>query len=225
MKKKLLLIFLGTFLLLAHAIAQQITITGKVTSEDGPIPGVSVRVKGSNTITQTNGDGIYIIKALKTDVLVYTFIGYATLEKPVDGNTIVNVVLKSDSKGLDEVVVVGYGTQKKANLTGAVSTVDTKVLQSRPITDVARGLQGVVPGLSITTPSGELGKNPKITLRGLRGSLNGGGSQPLILLDNVEIESLQLVNPDDIESISVLKDAASTSIYGTRAAWGVVLNN
>lgn len=223
MKKKLLLIFLGTFVLLAHAIAQQTTITGKVTSEDGPIPGVSIRVKGSNTITQTNGDGVYIIKALKTDVLVYTFIGYATLEKPVDGNTIVNVVLKSDSKGLDEVVVVGYGTQKKANLTGAVTTVDTKVLQSRPITDVARGLQGVVPGLSITTPSGELGKNPKITLRGLRGSLNGGGSQPLILLDNVEIESLQLVNPDDIESISVLKDAASTSIYGTRAAWGVVL--
>jgi len=223
MKKKLLLIFIGTFLLLANAIAQQITVTGKVTSTDGPIPGVSVRVKTGTAVVQTDGNGAYSIKTTKGDVLIFSFIGYATQERTVGDNTSVNITLVSDSKGLDEVVVVGYGTQKKANLTGAVSTVDTKMLQARPITDVARGLQGAVPGLSITTQSGELGKNPRISLRGVRGSLNGSGAQPLILLDNVEIESLQMVNPDDIESISVLKDAASTSIYGTRAAWGVVL--
>src|SRR5690606_38996390 len=113
---------------------------------------------------------------------------------------------------------------KRANLTGAVSTVDTEVLQSRPVTDVGRALQGTTPGLSITTSSGAIGQNPSIKLRGNTGTLTGtGGAQPLILVDNVEIPSLQLVNPEDIESISVLKDAASTSIYGTRGAWGVIL--
>lgn len=225
MKRKLLMLFLGTLFLAGQAMAQEITVTGRVTSSDDGlgIPGVSIKLKGTTSGTQTDQKGAYSIKAKNGDVLIFSFISMVTQEKKIGTNGQINVVLASASEGLNEVVVVGYGTQKKANLTGAVSTVDPKVLQARPITDVARGLQGVVPGLTITTPSGELGKNPKITLRGLRGSLNGGGAQPLILLDNVEIESLQLVNPDDIESISVLKDAASASIYGTRAAWGVVL--
>jgi TonB-linked SusC/RagA family outer membrane protein len=225
MKRKLLLLFCSIILLATQTFAQQLTVTGKVTSaEDGlPIPGASVKIKGSSTVVQSGTDGTYTIRAQASDVLVISYISMVTQERKVGTNTRINILLKTDNNDLNEVVVVGYGTQKKANLTGAVSTVDTEVLKARPITDVGRGLQGVVPGLSITTPSGELGKDPKITLRGVRGSLNGGGAQPLILLDNVEIESLQMINPDDIESISVLKDAASTSIYGTRGAWGVVL--
>ena len=123
---------------------------------------------------------------------------------------------------LNEVVVVGFGMQKKANLTGAVASVDTKVLEARPIADVGRGLQGTTPGLSVVIPSGEVGSDPIMKIRGQLGSLQGG-SAPLILMDNVEIPSIQMVNPDDIESISVLKDAASSSIYGAKAAFGVVL--
>lgn len=223
MKKKLLLIFIGTFLLLANAIAQQITVTGKVTSEDGPVPGVSVRVKGSNMVAQTNSDGLYTIKASKTDVLVFTFIGYLTAERPVAGNTTINVSLKTDSKGLDDVVVVGYGTQRKGNVTGAVSTIDVKkTLEGRPISDVGRALQGAASGLSITVPSAEIGSDPVIRIRGQLASFNGS-AQPLVLVDNVEIPSLQLVNPNDIASITILKDAAASSIYGAKAAFGVVL--
>lgn len=135
------------------------------------------------------------------------------------------VVLKEDTELLDEVVVVGYGSQKKANLTGAVANVDVnEAIASRPITDVAKALQGVSPGLTITNNQGGVGTESNIKLRGSYGSINAtSGTTPLILVDNVEVPSLNLVNPDDIESISVLKDAASASIYGTRAAWGVIL--
>ena len=133
------------------------------------------------------------------------------------------VVLKDDTELLDEVVVVGYGAQKKVNLTGAVASVDVnKTIDSRPITDIGRALQGAVPGLTITTNSGEIGGAPTIKIRGSIGSPNGD-SKPLILVDNVEVTDISMVNPDDIESISVLKDAASASIYGARGAFGVLL--
>ncbi|MDR6940940.1 SusC/RagA family TonB-linked outer membrane protein [Mucilaginibacter pocheonensis] len=227
MKKKLLNAFLAFLFLSVQVMAQQKTITGKVTSADdgNALPGVSIKIKGSSEGTITDVNGSYTIKAAQGEVLVFSFISFATQEVTVKNTGTINVKLGADTKSLNEVVVVGYGTQKRANLTGAVATVDTKVLQSRPITDVARGLQGVVPGLTITTATGDLGTDPKIRLRGLVGSINTGaaGAAPLILVDNVEIPSLQLVNPDDIESISVLKDAASASIYGTRAAFGVIL--
>ncbi|HYK77533.1 MAG TPA: TonB-dependent receptor [Daejeonella sp.] len=227
MRKKLLMLFLGIFVVTVSAFAQVSpkVITGKVTDEDAlPLPGVSVKIKGTNTGTQTGADGHYSIQANPGQILVFSFIGTLTQERTVGNANTINVTLKNDAKALEEVVVVGYGTQKKATLTGAISTVDVqKVIESRPTTDVARALQGAVPGLSITSASGALGSNPNIRLRGISGSLNGGGAKPLILLDNVEITDLQMVNPDDIESVSVLKDAASASIYGTRAAWGVVL--
>jgi TonB-linked SusC/RagA family outer membrane protein len=223
MKKKLLLIFLGTFLLLAHAIAQQTTITGKVTSEDGPVPGVSIRVKGSTIVAQSTADGTYSIKAANGDILVFSYIGYVTTERTVGAGKTINVSLKTDAQGLDDVVVVGYGTQRKGNLTGAVSTIDVKkTLEGRPIADVGRALQGAASGLSVTVPSGEIGSDPVIKIRGQLASF-AGGSSPLILLDNVEIPSIQLVNPNDIASITILKDAAAASIYGAKAAFGVVL--
>lgn len=218
---------LALFFLSVQVIAQQKGISGKITSADdgNVLPGVSIRIKGTTIGVVTDINGAYSIQAAKGQVLLFSFIGSLTQERTIGNESIVNVKLGADTKSLNEVVVVGYGTQKRANLTGAVSTVDTKVLQSRPITDVARGLQGVVPGLTITTATGDIGTNPKIRLRGLVGSINTGaaGATPLILVDNVEIPSLQLLNPDDIESISVLKDAASASIYGTRGAFGVIL--
>ncbi|PRY53336.1 TonB-linked SusC/RagA family outer membrane protein [Arcticibacter pallidicorallinus] len=226
MKKRLLTFLMGLIMITVQAVAQQTEITGTVISVDdgSPLPGVSVKVKGTTQGTSTNANGKYTIRVDRGAVLVFSFIGSATQEKAVGANSVIDVKLGTDSKSLDEVVVVGYGTQKRANLTGAVSTVDTEVLQSRPVTDVGRALQGTTPGLSITTSSGAIGQNPSIKLRGNTGTLTGtGGAQPLILVDNVEIPSLQLVNPEDIESISVLKDAASTSIYGTRGAWGVIL--
>jgi TonB-dependent SusC/RagA subfamily outer membrane receptor len=144
----------------------------------------------------------------------------------IPGNsTTLSIELEQLLQNMDEVVVVGYGTQKRVNLTGAVSTIDVeKNLESRPITDVGRALQGTTPGLIVTTTSGALGGNPTIRIRGMVGSINSlGASSPLILVDQVEVPSLSYVNPDDIESISVLKDASTTAIYGARAAFGAVL--
>jgi len=223
MKRRLLLLFLGVFLLCLQVYAQQVTVTGKVTSADGPIPGVSVKVKGASTIVQTTSDGSYTIKTNTSDVLVFSYIGYATLERSVGTNTAINVTLVEDSEGLNEVVVVGYGTQKKGSLTGAITSVNVeKVFGNRPIPDAARGLQGAVPGLSVVVPSGEVGSDPIIRIRGQVGS-QYGSAQPLLLLDNVEIPNMQYVNPNDIENITILKDAASSAIYGAKAAFGVVL--
>lgn len=147
-------------------------------------------------------------------------IGYETVSVAASEN--LSVTLKEDTQFLDEVVVVGFGTQKKVNMTGSVAAVDVdKAFGSKPITDVSKGLQGVVPGLSITYNSNDLNASPTMKIRGT-GSINGDNT-PLILLDGVEVPDLSFVNPDNIKSISVLKDAASASIYGSRAAWGVVL--
>lgn len=225
MKRKLFTLFIFMCLLTIQVIAQQKVVKGQVTDEDAkPLPGVTVQVKGTNIATTTGSDGNYSIRVNEGQTLVFSFIGNDTEEQLVGKESIINISLKGKATTLNQVVVVGYGTQKEADLTGAITTVDVnKTLGTRPITDLGRGLQGAAPGLTITTQSGAIGKNPHIQLRGLVGSLNGGNAQPLILLDNVEIQNLQMVNPDDIESISVLKDAASASIYGTRAAWGVIL--
>ena len=219
----LMLLFLG---LSAKSFAQDFTVTGRVVDEAGiPIPGVSVYVKETTNGTVTDFEGEFSIVVPQTNsILVFSSVGFEPQEIMVDEETFLDIIMSADVQGLEEVVVVGYGVQKRANLTGAVSTVDTEVLEARPITDVARGLQGTTPGLTITAPSGQIGSSPSIKLRGNVGTLGtGGGAEPLILVDNVEVPNLNYVNPQDIESISVLKDAASTSIYGSRAAWGVIL--
>ncbi len=224
--RKFLLFTLSAFLFSSsYVIAQEKNISGTVLSEDNkPLEGVTVAVQRTKKSTQTNSLGQYTISARASDELIFTFVGLATQQMAVGERSTVNLTLSQRQETLSDVVIVGYGTQKRGNLTGAVSTVNvSKTLGSRPITDVARGLQGSVPGLTITTPSGDIGTNPTIRLRGLSGSLNGPGAQPLILVDNVEFPDLRLINPDDVESISVLKDAASASIYGTRGAWGVIL--
>ena len=200
---------------------QQVRITGTVVDAQGvPVPGASVIVKGTATGTMTGTDGKFTISVRPGTTLEISCIGYATVEVAARDN--VRVVLNDDAEFLDEAVVVGFGTQKKANLTGAVTAVDAdKVFGSKPITDVSKGLQGVVPGLTITYNTNDLDASPTMKIRGM-GSINGDNT-PLILLDGVEVPNLSFVNPDNIKSISVLKDAASASIYGSRAAWGVIL--
>ena len=188
-----------------------------------PIIGANVIEKGTTNGGITDLDGKFTLETRADAILVISFVGYKTQEVKAAPN--LKVVLKDDNELLDEVVVVGYRKKKKVNLTGAVASVDVdEAIASRPITDVAKALQGVSPGLTITTNVGGVGVESSIKLRGSTGSLNATeGTSPLILVDNVEVPNLSMVNPDDIESISVLKDAASASIYGTRAAWGVVL--
>ncbi|MEJ7780508.1 MAG: carboxypeptidase-like regulatory domain-containing protein, partial [Daejeonella sp.] len=196
--KKALLMLLGVFLFVITAVAQEKTVTGSVSDNTGPLPGVSVKVKGTNTGVTTGADGNYSIRANQGAVLQFSFIGTTTQEKTVGTSNTVNVVLSSDMQSIDEVVVVGYGTQRKGNLTGAVSTIDVKkTLLGRPVADAGRALQGAVAGVSVRLPSGEVGSDPIIKIRGQIGSI-AGGSSPLILLDNVEIPSIQLVNSSDI---------------------------
>ncbi len=219
------LLMMTSFLLCHHhSAAQTKLVTGTVTStlDKSPLPGATVAIKNETRGVVADRDGKFSIEAQPTDVLVVSFIGFTSQEVTVGNTTNFTIVLEENLQSLSEIVVVGYGTQKKTNLTGAVASVDTKVLQSRPIADVGRGLQGTTPGLTIVIPSGEVGSDPLMKIRGQLGSIYGN-SQPLILLDNVQIPSIQMVNPQDIESISVLKDAASASIYGSKAAFGVIL--
>lgn len=202
-------------------IQQNGVCNGVVTDTTGEtLIGASVVVKGTTNGTITGLDGDFSLSGVtKGSILVVSFVGYQNTEVKWNGQPL-TIVLKEDTKVLDEVVVVGYGTQKKANLSGAVAAVDGKVLQDRPITNIGQGLQGVVPNLNITMNNGGApGATSSFNIRG-NTSLNGGS--PLVLVDNVQMDA-NLVNPDDIESISVLKDAASASIYGARAAYGVIL--
>lgn len=219
--------FLFLFILLfcsLQSFSQSKTVTGTVTNEKGEaVSAASVQVKGRTTGVITDQNGRYSISAGSNDVLQFNAVSYTTQERPVGDQSVIDVQLSSSESNLNDVVVVGYGTQRRGNLTGAVSTVDiNKTLTNRPIADVGRGLQGVTPGLSVTIPSGEVGSDPLLKIRGQMTSFQGT-TKPLILLDNVEIPSIQIVNPNDIASITVLKDAASSSIYGAKASNGVIL--
>lgn len=196
-------------------------VSGVVEDTLGPIAGASVIVKGTTNGNVTDMDGNFTLEGVKKgDIIQISFIGYVTQEIKYTGQIALKVSLAEDSQALDEVVVVGYGTQKKANLTGAVAQVAGDVLENRPIANVGQGLQGVVPNLNITmNKGGAPGKGSDFNVRGTT-SINGGS--PLVLVDNVQMDA-NLVNPEDIASISVLKDAASSAIYGARAAYGVIL--
>ncbi|GIJ94320.1 SusC/RagA family TonB-linked outer membrane protein [Capnocytophaga stomatis] len=209
-------------MLLALPLSAQVKVTGKVTDENNsPLPGASIVVKGTTSGVSSDFDGNYEIQAKQGDVLEISFIGFQTQTKKVTGSgkQTINVVLKEDAQQLSDVVVVGYGTQKKENLTGAIATVDAKILDSRPLTTIGQGLQGLVPNLNISVGSGRPGTGSGFNVRGFT-SINGGS--PLVLVDGVQMDPNQ-INPNDVENVTVLKDAASAAIYGGRAAFGVVL--
>ena len=207
--------------LFSSVAVAQITITGTVSDITGEsMPGVSISLKGTGTGTMSDLDGHYSLSVPNANsVLTFSFIGYVTQEITVGNKTLINVQMKEDIQSIEEVVVVGYGVQKKVNLSGAVAQVNGDVLENRPITNIGQGLQGVIPNLQITPGSNRLGGSANFNVRG-ETSINGGG--PLILVDGVVMDP-NLVNPNDIASITVLKDASSAAIYGARAAYGVVL--
>lgn len=225
MKHKLILSLFVLLLGCALPIFAQQTVTGTVTDNSNePIIGASVIVRGTSISSITDINGKFSLKNVKKgNSIVISYIGYKTQTIVFNGRP-VNAVLEEDNTTLDEVVVVGYGTQKKVNLTGAVATVDKKMLDSRPVTSVAQALQGTVPGLNISAPTqgGRLDVNPGINIRGTGNLGTGSSSSPLILIDGVEGD-INSLNPQDIASISVLKDAASAAVYGSRAPFGVIL--
>ena len=199
------------------------TVSGVVKDEAGnPIVGASIVEKGTTRGVSTDLDGKFTFKAAPGATIQISYLGYGT--KTLKASSNMDVVLKEDNALLDELVVVGYGQQKKVNLTGAVSTVDLdKAVGSRPEADVTKALQGAVPGLTVLSNSGDLESNSSLSIRGLGTLSNGQNSSPLIIVDGVPVDDLSMVNASDIASISVLKDAASSSIYGARAAFGVIL--
>ncbi|MFC3364877.1 SusC/RagA family TonB-linked outer membrane protein [Pedobacter fastidiosus] len=250
MKKKLLLTILGTFLLLAHAIAQQITVTGKVSSTDGPIPGVSIRVKGTTVVAQTNGDGNFSIKALQTDVLIFSYIGYKTVERPIGANTTINVSLAGDAGNLDEVVVTALGQRVvKKSLGTSQQEVKGQDLADTQRENFINALQGRIAGVEVTSSSGVPGASSSITIRGV--SSISGSNQPLFVVDGLPIDNKTLntsafysdnssttafsnrgvdftnraadINPEDIESLVVLKGPEAAALYGIDAANGAIV--
>lgn len=217
-----------------------ITVTGKVIDETGTsITGVTVTVKGAGTGTQTDANGRFKITANDNVTLVFSYVGFLTEQVSVNGKAVINVTLKSNAKDLDQVVVIGYGSVRKSDITGSVGTVKSADLNRNKTTDVLQALQGKVAGVDISSQSGELGSGLNITVRG--GSSIYGSSTPLFVIDGIPIDvnkseatsssafssttsnPLANLNPAEIESIEILKDASATAIYGSRGANGVVL--
>lgn len=203
---------------------QTVKVTGKVLDANGePVIGASVTVKKNKSLgTITDFDGNFTLSVPAQSLLVISYIGYAQQEIKAVPDKILKITLKEDSEMMDEVVIVGFGTQKKVNLTGAVGVTDAKSLESRPVVSATQALQGLVPGLQITQNNGSMESDPSISIRGKGTIGKGSDSAPLVLIDGMEGD-LNTVNPQDIESVSVLKDAASSSIYGSRAPFGVIL--
>ncbi len=227
MRKKLLskVLLSGIMLLLSIQIfAQDRTVSGKVTSsEDGlGIPGASVAVKGTSKGTSTDADGNYKITVSNSAILVFTAVGTNAQEVSVGTKTQVNVALSADTKSLQEVVVVGYGTQKKSQLTGAISSVTAKQITEMPITNLGQAMQGRVAGVDVAQSGSKPGTVPRVLIRGRR-SFNAG-NDPLYVVDGIPLSGgYEDMNPNDVESMEILKDASATAIYGARGANGVVL--
>jgi TonB-linked SusC/RagA family outer membrane protein len=217
------LVLMGLFLSPIISYSQSATITGKVTADDGaPLPGVTVLLKNSNTGTTTDTDGNYQLAVSdKNGVLVFSFIGYKTEEIAVGMQTSINLAMSADVTALEEVVVVGYGTVKKKDLTGAVGLVDNEQITKRSTVGALEAMQGQVAGVDISSSNGRAGAGFNIQIRGVQ-SIQGG--QPLYVVDGVIVpDGIDFLNPQDIERIDILKDASSTAIYGSRGAYGVVL--
>ena len=203
-------------------------ITGTITDVNGqPIPGVNVVEKGTGNGAQSDFDGGFFITPSKANtVLIFSFVGFKTKEVTVTNQNNLKITLEEDISALDEVVVVGYGTRTKTTVTSAVAQIDSETFENRAIASVSNGLQGAVPGLQITNSSsgGEPGASQNINIRGLMTSTGSGvtNAGPLVLVDGAVMD-MNDINPEDIETLTVLKDAAAASIYGSRAAGGAIL--
>jgi len=238
--KRLIYAFVVCFLAVSSAFAQQV-VTGKVTdASNSAMPGVNVIKKGTATGTTTDADGSYSIEASGDDVLVFSFIGYASQEIRVGTQTNISLKLVEDVVGLSEIVVVGYGTQKKSDLTGAVASVGASKLSQAMVANVDQAFQGRIPGVQVQNNSGAPGAATTVTIRGIS---SFGTNQPLYVIDGIQFQGdgggvvgltdggngqtrtnpLSSINPNDIVSIDVLKDASASAIYGSRASNGVII--
>nr|WP_314898407.1 TonB-dependent receptor [uncultured Flavobacterium sp.] len=220
---KLFIFCFLSILFSVYAQAQDVTVSGKVYDENGlPIPGVSILIKGTSKATASDFDGNYQIKAVSKGTLVFSYLGYNTAQEPINGRNRIDVKLNPSTESLQEVVVVGYGTQKKSVVTGAISSVRAKDLEKVPNGRIEQSLQGRVSGVTIAASSGQPGSNSTVRVRGVT---TFAGNDPLWVVDGVVVDAggIGFLNQSDIESIEVLKDAASAAIYGTRGASGVIL--
>lgn len=218
LKTLLLTICMGVFSIAIYA--QEVQVTGNVSDSSGPLPGVSVIVKGTNNGAATDFDGNYVLENVPANAtLVFRYIGYNTQETALNGRTTVNVTLEENLEALDEVVVVAYGSQSRAAVTGAIASVDADEISALPVATADQALQGRAAGITVTN-SGGPGTAPVVRVRGV-GSPNGGS--PLYVIDGVISTGLGAINPNDIESINVLKDAATAAAYGSQAANGVIV--
>ena len=225
MLKKLLFTFLCAVLTMCSIKVIGQEIRGKVLDEKGePMIGVSVKVKGKPLATSTNQNGTFAINGSNNDVLLFSYLGYLNQELTIGNRTNLSISLKPDENALNEVVVVGYGTQKRANLTGSVASIDFSKLENTPQASTVNILAGRLPGLAVVQGGGQPGRDAgDLTIRGI-GSLEGSSS-PLIVIDGVQstIQDLSNLAPQEIESVTILKDAASAAIYGSRGGNGVLL--
>jgi TonB-linked SusC/RagA family outer membrane protein len=219
----LFLILIAIFGINHATWAQNIEVTGVVTDDQGmPLPGVTIVEKGTSRGATTDFDGVYTISAASSSVLVFSYVGFETKEIGINSQNTINISLKPSTTDLDEVTIVAYGEQKRVTVTGAISTIKSEELVQSPAANVANSLAGRVTGISTVQFSGQPGAdNPNIYLRGVA-SLSEGRSQPLMIVDGVE-RSFMSLDPNEIESISILKDASATAVYGVRGANGVIL--
>ncbi|MDE0536975.1 TonB-dependent receptor plug domain-containing protein, partial [Tenacibaculum sp. L6] len=208
-------------LIVQISFAQDRIISGTVSDETGPLPGVTILKKGTTQGTETDFDGNYSIKAKTGDVLVFSFVGMKTAERTVGSSNQISVVLESDNL-LEEVVVVGYGTTTKKAYTGTAKVVDTEAIQSKSFTNISQSLAGEAAGVNVINTTGQPGSTSTIRIRGF-GSVNGN-RDPLYVLDGVPFSgNINSINPEDIKTTTILKDATATAIYGSRGANGVIL--
>ncbi|GAB3924758.1 SusC/RagA family TonB-linked outer membrane protein [Larkinella terrae] len=222
MRKSLKLFILLLLLGPVYAFAQSSRVTGKVTGVDNQgLPGVNVQISGTTLGTATDASGNFSLNAASNASLVFSNIGYASQTIPVNGRSVINVQLVEDLKTLNEVVVVGYGSQRKTDVTGALTAISTKEFAQQPVTRLDQVLQGRAAGVQVTQTNGAPGGDARIRIRGANSVL--GSNNPLYIVDGYVGADFNFVNPSDIETIQVLKDAASTSIYGSRGANGVVI--
>jgi TonB-linked SusC/RagA family outer membrane protein len=220
--QKRITLFCAFLLATVFAYGQNITVKGTVRDQKGEtLPGVSVRVKDSDAGVATDANGAFSISTASNSTLIFSYIGFAAKEQPVAGQTVLNIVLDESNKALNEVVVVGYGTQRKGDITGAVSVIGKKDLDQRPNTQIGNLIEGKTAGVQVVSPSGSPSATLSIKIRGTN-SINAG-SNPLYVIDGVPAQDTRSLNPADIETISVLKDASSAAIYGAQGANGVVL--
>nr|WP_315166315.1 TonB-dependent receptor [uncultured Flavobacterium sp.] len=220
---KLLIFCFLSVLFSVYGQAQDVSIKGKVIDESGlPIPGVTISIRGTAKATSSDSDGNYVIKAASSGTLVFSYVGYTSIQESINGRTDINVRLHTETQSLQEVVVnVGYGTQKRKNLTNAVSTVKSDVFENRPIVSVAQAIQGNATGVNVVQTSGKPGASFDVRIRGLS-SINSENS-PLYVVDGIQTKDISGLNTEDIVDLSILKDATATAIYGVNGSTGVVI--